>query len=311
MIGPAFPLAPILGQVFKGFAYTRQGWTKAKPRTAASWTNVQVFRSSGTYVPSEDLLYAIVECVGPGGGGGWATGDVDGVQVYATAAGGGGSGGYSRSTISADLLVQGADVVVGAGGIVSAGVIGGGTTAGVTNFGGLVIAMGGGDAQAFDGVGNVVGAHGAPGAGAPAGTGDFTMPGASGDMWAAISVNIAVQHLQGARPGLGGQLFGGARWPVPPWIYTNAGGMNGLPNSGAGGGGAQVMGGSQATMFGGAGGTGICVVTEFCGTEDGGPGPEPPIVIPPGWPPGVPFKVNLRAHVVKDPNPPPVVEPVK
>lgn len=311
MLALPWPLDPVIGQIFKGFAYDGRAWQKAKPSPFATWSNVQVFKSSGRYTPSDDLVYVVVECWGAGGGGGWATGDLDGVTVYATAAGGGGSGGYSKSTIPAGLVIQGADVVIGAGGIVSAGLVGGGNTATPTSFGGLVVANGGGDAQAFDGTGNVAAAHGLAGIGAAPGVGDVTMPGAAGGMWAAIKVNLAVQHLDGVVPGLGGQLFGGAQWPPRPWLYTNANGMNGLPNSGAGGGGAQVQGGSQATMFGGAGGSGLCVVTEICSTDTEGPDPGPPITPPSNWPPGVPFNVNVRAKVIRDPNPQPIVEPVK
>lgn len=308
MLGAAWPIQPILGQVFRGFAYNGRSWVQSR---GAEWTNVQVFTTSGRYTPSEDLLYAIVECIGPGGGGGWATGDLDGVQMYATAAGGGGSGGYSRKTLPGELLVQGADVALGLGGLVGLGTIGGGMTAGTTSFGGLCVANGGYDSQAFDGSGIVSGAHGTPGAGAALGVGDVVMPGAAGEMWRTTNVNIAVQHLVGAVGGLGGQLFGGALWPVPPWMYTNQNGMDGLANSGAGGGGAQVnIGSTGTTMFGGRGGSGLCVVTEICGTEGNGGGGPGPIEPPTGWPPGVPFNVNLKARVVYDPNGP-HVEPVK
>lgn len=297
MIAAPWPLAPVIGQVFKGFAYDGKAWTKAKPRAVSYWTNVQVFRASGRYVPSDNLIYAVVECIGPGGGGGWSSGDLDGVTVYSTAAGGGGSGGYSRATLAAAQVSQGADVVIGAGGIVGVGVIGGGKTSGDTNFGGLVVAYGGGDAQAYDGAGNIAGAHGAAGLGGAVGVGDIALPGAAGGMWAAIKINLVAQHLDGMAPGLGGQLFGGAAWPVPPWIYTSVGGQNGAPNSGAGGGGAQVNGGTNTTTYGGAGGSGLCVVTEYCGLniEPEPPGPEP------GWPPGVPVRLNVKAAVMEEP----------
>lgn len=296
MNGPAWPLAPTVGQIVSGFVYDGRSWRRTR---GAEWSNVQVFTASGRYTPSEDLIYAIVECIGPGGGGGWASGDLDGVTVYSTAAGGGGSGGYSRKTLPAELVIQGVDVIVGNGGLVGVGTIGGGMTAGITNFGGLCMAMGGGDAQAFDGSGNIAGAHGSPGMGAVVGVGDFVMPGSPGGMWTAITVNLVAQHLPGAAPGLGGQLFGGAAWPVPPWIYTSIGGRNGAANTGAGGGGAQVNGGTNTTTYGGQGGTGLCVVTEICGIENGGgPGPEPP---GPGRPPGVPINVNAKVALMNVP----------
>lgn len=297
----AWPLAPILGQVFRGFAYNGRSWVQSR---GAEWSNVQVFTASGRYTPSEDLIYAIVECFGAGGGGGWATLDVEGVTAYPVAAGGGGSGGYSRKTLPAELVIQGADVIVGAGGIVSAGTAGGGQTAGDANFGGLCVAHGGGDAQAADGTGTLPGSHGLPGVGALPGTGDIVLPGAAGGMWATVNINIAAQHLVGVAPGLGGALFGGAAWPVPPWLFTNVNGVNGAANSGAGGGGAQVNTGSTTvTMFGGSGGSGLVIVTEICGTDGnggGGPGPEPPGT---GRPPGVPINVNAKVALIEEPWP--------
>lgn len=304
MIAAGWPLTPVIGQVVKGFAWDGRAWTKTKPSPFATWSNVQRFTASGRYVPSDDLVYVVVECLGAGGGGGWASADLDGVTVYSTAAGGGGSGGYSKSTIPAELVAQGADVVIGVGGLVSAGTAGGGNTATPTSFGGLVIANGGGDAQAYDGSGSLPGAHGLPGMGAALGVGDIVQPGAAGGMWAAIKINIAVQHIDGAVPGLGGQLFGGARWPNPPWIYTSQNGMDGIANTGAGGGGAQINS-TNTTTFGGRGGSGLCVVTEICSTDTESPGPEPP---GPGRPPGVPVNLNVRAKVM---NVPYVPEPCK
>lgn len=302
----AWPLTPVIGQVFKGFAWDGKAWGRAKPRLVAQWTNVQVFKTDGRYTPSDDLLYAIVECIGPGGGGGWCAGDLEGVSMTPTAAGGGGSGGYSRSVLPAEAVIQGADVAVPIGGIVSVGTVGGGVTAGDTSFGGIVVAHAGGNSQAFDGAGTIPSAHGLAGAGALPGTGDIALPGAAGGMWATGNINLSAQHLVAAIPGLGGQLFGGAAWPVPPWLFTNQNGRDGVANSGAGGGGAQVNVGSVATTtFGGRGGSGLVVVTEFCGTDDGGgPDPEPP---GPGRPPGVPININAKValtHVPFDPDAP-------
>lgn len=289
MNGPAWPLSPVLGQVFKGWAWNSRAWVKAH---GAEWSNVQVFTASGRYEPSDDLIYVIVECLGAGGGGGWC--QPNGVSGTC-AAGGGGSGGYSRKTLPAELVVQGADVFVAQGGIVSVGTAGGNFAADTT-FGGLVIAKGGGNAWAYDGNATVeTGLYGAPGPGAPAGIGDLALPGACGEPWG------SVYNSQGAitadRAGLGGALFGGNAINTTQvnWPFVNQSGSNGAANTGAGGCGGQVWTGSQM-MFGGVGGSGLVIVTEICGTEGGGP--TPPIdPVPPGWPPGVPFRVDMKAAV--------------
>lgn len=304
MLAAAWPLEPILGQVFRGFAYDGRQWRKAR---GAEWSNVQVFKTSGRYTPSEDLLYVIVECFGAGGGGGWCQRLPAAISGFA-GAGGGGSGGYSRKTLPAELVIQGADVVVAPGLTLGAGQAGG-AYAVDTSFGGLVIAKGGQNANAYDGAGSIPGQSqfGQPGQGAPVGTGDVTLPGACG-----YPFTVLAQWQADGTPtffpqaGLGGTLFGGNVKIPDQQIGQQQNGMNGVPNSGAGGGGGQA--GSGTPAFGGTGGSGLCVVTEICGTENGGP--EPPITPPSGWPPGVPFRVDVRARVVHDPNPP-TPEPVK
>ena len=70
--------------------------------------------------------------------------------------------------------------------------------------------------------------------------------------------------------------------------------------------------GIGGTIFnGGAGAAGTIVVTEYGGLSVGWPlppDPEEPEVIPPGWPPGVPFRVHLKAEVTKVPFVPPAAK---
>lgn len=292
-----WPVTPIIGQVFKGFQYDGKTWKKSTAGPRATWQNVQVFTASGRYEPSDNLVAVTVECIGAGGGGGWCAGWADGITIYPVAAGGGGSGGYSKRTLPASEVAQGADVIVGNGGVCPLGQAGGGVTGTDTSFGGLCVAHPGGDAQSLDASGLAGSGHGLPGHGAAIGVGDFCEPGAAGDMWAAIKINFGVQHLDSVRPGLGGQLFGGAKWPAyvgTSWLYTDANGENGLPNSGAGGGGAMIN--IQATTkFGGQGGSGLVVVTELCSLDtEGPPGPIQP---GPSRPPGVPLNLKIKAAV--------------
>lgn len=294
MNGPAWPLSPVLGQVFKGWAYDGRQWRKAR---GAEWSNIQKFTAVGSaiYYPSPDLIYCVVECFGAGGGGGWAQRPSAAVSGYA-AAGGGGSGGYSRKTLPAELVANGVAVYVAPGLYVSVGMPGGGF-APDTTFGTFCVAKGGQNGNPMDGSG-VTGAafqFGQPGGGAPAGTGDLTMPGACG----APPIPFAQWQTSGtptlfAQAGVGGCLFGGNVQVSDEDTGQSSQGANGLPNTGAGGNGGQSA--AAGLVLGGTGGSGMILVSEVCGTENGG-GVTPPIEPPPGWPPGVPFRVDVKAAV--------------
>lgn len=223
--------------------------------------NIQIFRNSGAYDPSEGMIYGIAECYGAGGGGGWAV-NATGTNTQA-AAGGGGSGGYSRKLFSYEQVQAGVAVTVAAGGFIVTGAAGGGY-AGQTIFGSLCMAQGGGNAYPFDGSGGV-GGFGAPGPGAVAAVGDIALPGVSGSMWSTIHVVTSSQDLWLVCGGFGGSLLGGNQFSQSGFIGGNLAGMNGLPNTGAGGGGAAVNSGlAGTTLGGGQGGTGLVIVTEYC-----------------------------------------------
>jgi hypothetical protein len=82
--------------------------------------NVQTFTSNGTYTPTSNMVYAIVEGVGGGGG----TGGVkSGGAGTAGASAGGGSGAYAKFLVTAAQVGASKSVVIGA-----AGTAGNGTT---------------------------------------------------------------------------------------------------------------------------------------------------------------------------------------
>ncbi len=208
--------------------------------------NIQTFTSSGTYTPSANLQYAIVEVVGGGGGSG-GTAACGVVQVSSGA--GGGGGGYARGTFSATTIGSSQTVTIGAGG--SAGASGGagtGGTGGTTSIGSLLVASGGAGGAGQGAVSAGVSVAGTGGAGS---TGQLLISGSVGG----VGVSSSVASL-----GWGGA--GGASM----LSETNSSPVNGAAvagqNYGGGASGASTYsnGGAQAGALGAAG---IAVITEY------------------------------------------------
>ena len=244
MNAPTFPPNPAVGQQWQGFAFNGATWVCA-PATGVQ-VLTKVFTASGPYMPSPGLVSVVVECYGGGGGGGDVTWQA--VQI-ALGAGGGGSGGYSRKTLPASLVAGGVHVTIGAGGAA--------TLAGAaTTFGALCVANGGGGGVG-SGQGSEGGAEAAPGVGDIAFAGS---PGANGPIQ-----SFATTTTVSFSGGLGGAIFGGNR-SIAVGAGAYAAGMAAWPNSGSGGGGAVInqMATNPGVQIGGAGGAGICIVTEYC-----------------------------------------------
>lgn len=212
--------------------------------------NVQTFTASGTYTPSAGTVYAIIECVGGGGGGGGSS--YTGGNLYYNAAGGG-SGGYSRKFVSVAALGTSQVVTIGTGG-------NGGTAGGTA----------GGDGAATS-VGSICVANGGKGGGGyhpssfagQAGAGG-SIVGAIGDIVAAGAPGGGVTNSAGPslpQPG-GSSHFGGGAVGAGPYISTGLPGLN-AGNYGGGGSGGHSITVAQA---GGAGSSGIVIITEFIGT---------------------------------------------
>lgn len=200
-----------------------------------------------------------VELLGGGAGGGPAA---TAVALDTVSGGGGGSGGYSRIALPAPLVVGGVNVVVGLGGLAA-------TDGGTTAFGSFCNALGGNAGAENDGSTT----FGAGGSGGAPGVGDLAMPGSPGGN--GTSRNGATN--QAAWGGTGGEIWGGANQTPEVGVGYLSAGANAWVNSGAGGTGGcinQVTGGGNVT--GGTGGSGLCIVTEYCvspGGSDCGCGP--------------------------------------
>jgi len=220
--------------------------------TAAITTTVfqQVFTANGTYTPHAGMVTCIIECVGGGGAGGGSNGTGSQVNV----GGGGGSGGYSRKLSTAAAVGASKTVTIGAGG--TAGAVGpnAGGNGGDTSVGSLCIAKGGTGGGGTD----VNVSVGAAGAGGVAGTGDVTAAGSSGNSgYAANTAGVSVFGAAG-----GSSIFGGGAAPA---AFFGTGSANGAAASayGSGGGGGYTSN-AVTDVAGGAGSSGIVIITEYC-----------------------------------------------
>ena len=263
-----FPASPAVGQryAFAGINYifTAQGvWSISStgaPATSTSKITVQKFTASGSYVPTPGTQFAIVECVGGGGAGGYCTATAG--QYFA--GGGGGSGGYSRSTLTAAQLGLSQPITIGAAGAPIGASDGG--PGGDTSFGSICIAKGGTGGRASLGSGVQIGSGGAGGV---AGTGDIAAAGSpgGGGFYGGGGNDVATAGEGGS------SFFGGGA----PGIYVQAGPSTGQAASSYGSGGA---GGTSANTpsgsNGGAGSSGIVVVTEYNIAAAGPQGPAGP-----------------------------------
>ena len=205
-------------------------------------TVVQTFSASGTYTPTANMVYAIIEAVGGGGGGGGAA-----TPPATTGRSGaaGGSGSYSRSYVTAATVGASQTVTIGAGGTAGSTAGGNGGAGGSTSVGAICIANGGGG-------GTGTATLGAGGAGGTAGTGDVTIVGNAGG-----GTHVTVTNSASANPSVGApSYFGGGASA----IATSGAGLNGTTGGGASGGYSINPAGAAA---GGVGGAGYVVITEF------------------------------------------------
>jgi hypothetical protein len=278
MNAPPFPPNPVFNQQFGNWVWSGSRWVCTN--TNGVRIVVQKFVSSAPYTPSPGLISCVVECWGGGGAGGQAGPSPD--IAWAMGGGGGGSGGYSRIALASGLVLGGVNVTVGVGGTPGPAI----TNGTATSFGALCVANGG-----FSGVGNDATPNGAgQGApGAPPGIGDIAMPGAGGGdgplLW--YSTAVEAQLVVGA---LGGSVSGGSVPSSPVGQGASITGSSAYSYTGAGGSGASLnqMAAGTGLVFGGAGGSGLCVVTEYCwadAIDDGcGCGPTGQArIAAPGW----------------------------
>ena len=206
----------------------------------------QVFKSSGTYVPTQGTKFIIVEIVGGGGAGG---GCQVGYPNNAACGGGGMSGEYVKARVDNPAVTT---VTIGYGGIgVSASV---GAPGGTTSFGNTIIAKGGLG-------GNVLVEGTTPGVVGPYGA--YTEPGftganiiGSGSGYSSPGVRFSGSLAIGG-PGGDSILGAGAGSQAIVGEGINANGHGG------GGGGACVYGGATQQRAGGSGMAGIAIIWEY------------------------------------------------
>jgi hypothetical protein len=194
--------------------------------SAAGFTNIQVFTSSGTYTPTAGAQKALVFVTGGGGAGAVATG------------GGGGAGATTISAVSLGGLGP-IPYTIGAGG--AGAVMGNGGPGGTTSFGSYA-SSGGGNG----GTGNIGGGGGQPI------LGTLYCPGGDG--------GGAPEQTTALVGGVGGSSFwggGGMGWVKGS--FSNGAGNPGQAY-GSGGGGAQALG---PPVAGGNGRPGVIMVLEF------------------------------------------------
>lgn len=262
---------PVLGalNILGGFGISTLGAgntitiTNTDAASSINQVAMQVFTVNGTYTPTANMTYCIIEVVGGGGGGG-AAGSIA-VAGSSACGGGGGAGGYSRGIFSAATIGVSKAVTIGAGGAGGVAGVGDGASGGTTSVGVLLQATGGGGA--FHGAGVVIFCSVFGGSGGVGSGGSVNMNGQPGG--ASFSGNTQTAVLAASSPnpsGHGGQggssYFGaGARSPA---INTagNTVGTN-APGFGGGGSGAVSIGNASGNAAGGNGAAGIVVITEF------------------------------------------------
>lgn len=258
MNGPVFPSNPAIGDRFMNWAWNGARWV-CNPMAGVQIIQT-VFTASGPYQPAPGLVTVVVECIGPGGGGGPGQSDLVSTATsgWMMAGGGGSSGGYSKSALAASLVLGGVQVTIGAPGVGGLSATASpGTAGGAVTFGALVTANGG--------LGGGAGVPGyqfgdaaprtQPGTGQIASTGNG---GATGVGYYYDTAAIAGMAIGGHG---GGGFFGGADGNVSVTAGLGANGNDGWQGAGGGGGASGLVG---VTANGGAGGAGLCIVTEYC-----------------------------------------------
>lgn len=220
----------------------------SSPAAASGITTVavQTFTSNGTYTPTTNMKYCIVEVVGGGGAGGSVAGAVGN---YAGGAGGGG-GGYSKKLFNAATIGTSQTVTIGAGGTAGAAGPNPGNAGGTSSLGSLITATGG-TGGGGTGATTTAQALTVGGTGGVGTNGDVNAAGVSGFSGIAFGTIFGLS-------GLGGSCLYGAGGTS---LNNSNDGNAGLGFGGGGGGGSSANSGS--TFIGGVGTPGIIIITEY------------------------------------------------
>jgi hypothetical protein len=216
--------------------------------------HVQTFDASGTYTPSGNMVYCIIECVGGGGGSGGCNASG---ALNTSAAGSGGGGGYARLVASAATIGASQSVTVGAGGTAGSAGNNNGGTGGTSSVGSLVSATGGGGGQGGSTTStSYVRTGGAGGVGTG---GDINTTGAPGGLGVAVaSLSATIISSLGG----GSSYFGGGAIAQGLSDFSNQ--LAGIPGQSWGGGACgSVAGYDTGTIAGAAGYQGVVIITEY------------------------------------------------
>ncbi len=219
----------------------------------------QVFTSSGTFLPTSGLSFAIIEVCGGGGGGGGCDVFVS-VTGAITVGGGGGGGGYSREIVTAATIGASQTVTIGAGGAGGAPGINAGAAGGTTSVGSIISATGGAGGAAR--VINGTSATALGGAGGVGSGGNFNITGEPG--FTGLSGQENAVYGFGISGKGGNSYFSGGGAAVVAQIFVTSFNGNAGTNYGGGGSGAVNFDTTAGTSkAGGDGAGGIVVITEY------------------------------------------------
>lgn len=224
-------------------------WVSQAPAASGFTTVVtQTFTASGTYTPTANMKYCIIECVGAGGGGG-------GVGVTTgggAAASGGGAGSYAYVVASAATIGVSQTVTIGTAGTAGSSSGGSGGTGGDTSVGTIAIAVGG-----FGGTGSATS------------TAPFATAGVQGRAPTTSQISARSASSFGglvisSTTALGGNgsstIFGGGGFGES---WQSGAGQGPLAGELGGGGGGAAKTNSGSGQAGMAGGPGFVKITEF------------------------------------------------
>lgn len=228
--------------------------TEVSTSTFLQSINHQVLTSSGTYTPTANSVFFIVEQVAAGGGGGGAASAGAG---QGSAGGGGGGGGYSWTTYTAAEMGASATITIGASGAGgaagnNAGSAGGNTVFDPAGTGATMTSVGGsgGSSAASTASASIT----SPGNGGSSSGGAINISGSPGGYgWWTASIAI----IQG---GNGGNSILGSGYGNNTGANTGSAGIGASPYGGGGDGARAAAGVDRA---GGNGAAGVIRVTEF------------------------------------------------